>query len=173
MEASTPPPTQPPITSPDPVAKSNRIAMFIILGLVAIVAIVLAVFLLGGESKEEKALANVCAARVDIQQRIDSLVTTDLADFTLNQFKEDVAAIQSDIKTIRDNEADLGVDRRQQIETATKQFTATIRATAGSLLTSTSINDAQETLQTAASELATGYRAALEPIDCSGVDTDG
>lgn len=168
MEASTPPP----ITSPDPVARSNRIAMLIILALVAVVGVILAFVLLGGESKEDKALANVCAARADIQQRVDGLVTTDYADFTLSKFKEDIAAIQSDIKTIQANEADLGIDRKQQIQDATRQFSTTIKATAGSLLTTKSLNDAQDTLQAAASDLATGYRAAFTPVDCSGVDTD-
>lgn len=174
MEASTPPPSAtPPATPPaDPVAKSNKQAMFIIVGLLVVIGVVLAIVLLGGESKEDKALAAVCGARANIQTTVDRLVTTDLQDFTLNQFKDDVASIQSDLKTIKDNEPDLGVDRRQEIKQATDQFTSTIRSTAGSLLTSTSLNDAQEKLQTAASDLATGYRAALEPVDCSGVDTE-
>lgn len=172
MEASTPPPTQPPITAPDPVAKSNRIAMFIILALIAIVAVVLAFVLLGGESKEEKALANVCAARADIQSRVDKLVTTDFADFTLSGFKSELAGIQADIKTIQANEADLGIDRKQQIQDATRQFGTTIKATTGSLLTTKSLNDAEATLQAAASDLATGYRAAFTPVDCTGVDIE-
>lgn len=166
MEASAPTPP----AAPDPVAKSNRMAMYILGGLVIIVAIVAAVFFFGKESKEDKALQAVCDARADIQQRVNSLVTTQPSDFTLNGFKEDVAAIQADIKTIQDNEAELGVDRKQEVQQASQQFVSTIRSTAGSLLTSTSINDAQDKLQAAASDLATGYKAALEPIDCSGVD---
>lgn len=178
MEASTPPPTQPPASTPpatppaDPVAKSNKQALYIIVGLLAVVGVILAVVLLGGESKEDKALAAVCGARADIQKTVDGMVTTDFANFTLDQFKNDVASIQSNLKTIKDNEAELGVDRRQEVKQATDQFTSTIRSTAGSLLTSTSLNDAQEKLQTAASDLATGYRAALEPVDCSGVETE-
>lgn len=173
MEASTPPPTVPPATPPaDPVAKSNKQAMYIIVGLLVVVGVVLAIVLLGGESKEEKALAAVCGARADIQKTVDGLVTTDFANFTLDQFKDDVASIQSNLKTIKDNEPNLGVDRRAEIKQATDQFTSTIRSTAGSLLTSTSLNDAQETLEVAASDLATGYRAALEPVDCSGVDVE-
>ncbi len=174
MESSTPPPTQPPATPPaDPVAKSNKQAMYILLGLLVIVGVVVAVVLLRGESKEEKALQAVCTARADIQSTVDRLIATDLSDFTLDQFKSDVSSIQGDIKTIQDNEQDLGVDRREQIKQATAQFTSTLRSTAGSLLTSTSLNDAGDTLQAASADLATAYRAALEPIDCSGVDVDG
>lgn len=166
MEASAP---TPPAT-PDPVAKSNKQAMYVIGGILIIVAIVAAVFFLTRESKEDKALQAVCDARTDIQQRVNGLVTTQPTDFTLDKFKDDVAAIQADIKTIQDNEAELGVDRKAEVQQATQQFVSTLRSTAGSLLTSTSISDAQETLQTAASDLATGYKAALEPIDCSSVD---
>ncbi|MGB0889591.1 MAG: YebC/PmpR family DNA-binding transcriptional regulator, partial [Solirubrobacterales bacterium] len=75
-------------------------------------------------------------------------------------------------KTIQDNEKDLGVDRREAIKQATAQFTSTLRSTAGSLLTSTSLTDAGDTLQAASADLATAYRAALEPVDCSGVDVN-
>lgn len=166
MEASAP---TPPAT-PNPVAKSNKQALYILGGILIIVIVVAGIFLLTRESKEDKALQAVCDARADIQDRVNSLVTTQPADFTLDQFKQDVAAIQDDIKTIRANEPKLGVDRKQEVQQATQLFVATIRSTAGSLLTSTSINDAQDKLQAAASDLSTGYKAALEPIDCSGVD---
>lgn len=163
MESSSPPPV-------DPVATSNRRALLILLGIAAVVAVVAAVVLLGGESKEEQALSTVCAARADINSRIDSLLETDIDDFKLEDFKEDVSKIMDDLKAIRESQPELSQDRGAQISQANSQFGAALSSITGELLKSSSLSDAANTLQGASADLATAYKAALQPVDCTGVD---
>ena len=165
MEAS--PPAQ------DPVKKSNRTVLYIFGGLLLIVAIVAGVFLLTRQSEEEKALEAVCTSRADIAKRVDNIASTGITDFTVNGFKENISGIQNDLKTIKANDAKLNPNRKQEIQSATTEFTNSLTSIAKNLGTDLSLSNAQTKLEQAGTELVSSYKASLEPVDCSGVDTGG
>lgn len=165
MEASTP--------APDPVAKSNRTVLIVLGSILLVVALGLIVFFVTRTSQEEKALQAVCSARADIQNRVDNLASTTVTNFTVDGFKSDVNGIVNDLKTIKDNQSELDVDRKQQIQQATEQFGSEVSSTLRSLGTSLSLENAQAKLKTAGQQLIDSYKATLQPVDCSGVDTSG
>lgn len=162
MEASTP--------SSDPVAKSNR-TVFIVLGSLLVVIILgLVVFFVTRESEEEKALQAVCSSRADIQKRVESLASTNVTNFTLNGFKENVQGISNDVATIRENESKLNPNRKQEIQAANQQFEDAVTTSLKGLGTSLSLSNVQDKLKTAGEDLVNSYKTTLEPVDCSGVD---
>lgn len=163
MEASTP--------NPDPVAKSNKTVAIVLGSILLVVVLGLIVFFVTRTSEEDKALQAVCSARADIQKRVDSLASTTVTNFTVNGFKDDVTAISNDLKTIKDNEAKLNPNRKQEIQQANQQFSDAVTSTLRGLGTSLSIENAQAKLKTAGQQLVSSYKETLQPVDCSGVDT--
>ncbi|MGK2877586.1 MAG: hypothetical protein ACSLFF_03255 [Solirubrobacterales bacterium] len=162
MESSAP--------QPDPVSKSNKTVFLVLGSLLVVIALGLIVFFVTRESEEEKALTAVCTARADIQKRVESLASTTVTNFTLNGFKENVSGISNDVATIRDNEAKLNPDRKQEIQAANQQFETAVTDTLKSLGTSLSLSNAQDKLKAAGQELVNSYKETLEPVDCSSVD---
>jgi uncharacterized protein HemX len=164
MEASTP--------QPDPVKKSNK-TVFVVLGSLLVVIILgLVVYFATRQSEEEKALEAVCTSRADIQKRVESLASTTVTNFTLNGFKENVQGISNDVSTIRTNQPKLKENRKQEIQAANQAFETAVTTTLKSLGTSLSVENASEKLKSAGLQLVSSYKETLQPVDCSGVDTD-
>lgn len=162
MEASQP--------APDPVAKSNKTVAIVLGSILVVVALGLIAYFATRQSPEEKALAAVCTARADIQQRVENLSSMTVSNFTLNGFKADVNGIANDLKTIKNNQAELKPDRRAQIQQANSQFGSAVTSTLKSLGTSLSLENAEAKLKTAGQQLVDTYKTTLQPVDCSGVD---
>ena len=112
------------------------------------------------------------AARRRFADRGD-LASTTVSNFTLNGFKENVNGISNDVSVIRDNQAELRPDRKQQIQAANQKFESAVTSSLQSLGTSLSLANAQDKLKTAGQQLVNTYRATLAPVDCSGVDISG
>jgi hypothetical protein len=62
---------------------------------------------------------------------------------------------------------DLKGDRKQDVQAATQAFKTEVASVGRELVTSLSAADAKQQIQTALQGLATSYRKALAPIDCS------
>src|SRR5580693_9244415 len=90
----------------------------------AVVALLLAGLVLAGcgESSQEKAKAQVCSARSDIQKQVNKLSELTLSTSVLSQAKEGLDAIGSDLTKIKEAQPNLEPARKQQIETATHTF---------------------------------------------------
>jgi hypothetical protein len=119
----------------------------------------------GGQSKEEKAQANVCDARADISKQVDKLKGLTLATATVDGIRDSVSAIQADLKKIADAQGTLGDARRTEVQTATKQFTASVTAIVQGLGGNLSLSEAGSQLQTAAKQLGTAYAQSLGKLD--------
>jgi hypothetical protein len=135
---------------------STALALVIALGLVAC-----------GESKEEKAKAQVCSARSDISKQVTALSSLTLSTEVVSEAKAHIEAIGSDLGKIKSAQPDLEPARREQVEKATHQFEAEVKAATDELTSNLSLTNAKSKLTSAAHQLATGYKQALEPIDCS------
>jgi uncharacterized membrane-anchored protein YjiN (DUF445 family) len=119
-----------------------------------------------GESDEEKAKADVCDARDDIGKQVEDLQNLTLGTATLDQIRSNLTAIQDDVKTIADAQANLSESDRQEVEKANEAFRSKLQGLAGEVGRSLSLEDAAQQLKSAFADLATTYRQAFEPIDC-------
>jgi ribosomal protein L16 Arg81 hydroxylase len=119
-----------------------------------------------GESDEEKAQNQVCDARDDIQTQIDDLSNLKLSTATVDAVKEDLNAIRADLMEIANAQGDLNEERKQQVQSANKQFTSQLDSIASGLTSDLSLSGAKQKLQDATQQLATSYRETLGTFDC-------
>ena len=93
------------------------------------IGLVLAMLFLAacGESKSEKAMADVCDARDDIATQVDHLKGLTLTTATGDEVRSGVQAIQNDLSKIRDARGDLTEEQRKDVEAANDAFAGTVR----------------------------------------------
>jgi len=120
-----------------------------------------------GESAEEKAQKQVCDARADIQSQIDTIKGLPVASGSIDQARAGLQSIRDDLRQIADAQPQLKGERKQQVEGATQTFTAQVESVAKSAITSGVTGDVESAVKTAADQLATSFRQAMAPIDCS------
>jgi hypothetical protein len=120
-----------------------------------------------GESDEEKAQNEVCDARADIQKQVDELSGLSLETATLDGVQKNLTAIRDDLKTIGEAQGDLTDERKQQVESANKEFTSQLRSIASDIGRSLSVADARTQLESALDQLASAYKQSFATVDCS------
>jgi uncharacterized protein HemX len=135
-------------------------AVLVLLLLVAVVAAGC------GESDEEKAQNEVCAARDDIQTQIDDLSTLTLSTATADGIQESLSAMQDDLQEIANAQGDLNEERKQQVQSANKQFRSQLDSIASGLTSDLSLSGAEQKLKDATQQLASSYKETFATIDC-------
>jgi hypothetical protein len=136
-----------------------------VVGIALIAALALAAC--GGESAEERAQKQVCSARADIKKQVDELKSTTISTASLDGVQQNLQAIGKSLSTMARAQKDLKGDRKQDVQAATQAFKTEVASVGRELVTSLSAADAKQQIQTALQGLATSYRKALAPIDCS------
>jgi len=119
-----------------------------------------------GESKEDKARAQVCSARAEISKQVDQLKSLTLATATTTKVKDSLASIRKSLGDIRTGRKDLSGQRRKDVEAANDAFTSTVRQTLATVGTSVSAEDARAQVKGALEQLATSYRNSLGALKC-------
>ena len=119
------------------------------------------------ESSAEKAQNQVCDARADIQKQVDELSQLTLSTATTDGIQQNLQAIKDDLGKIKDAQGDLNADRKQEVESATQQFTSEVESVAKSVGSSTSLDQAASQLSSAFDDLAQSFKQTLSPINCS------
>jgi hypothetical protein len=137
------------------------------IGVLAVVAVGVFLVVGTGESKSEKAMAQVCASRADISKHVTALKGLTPATVTTEAVATSLDAIRGDLKNIADARADLADENRDEVEQANQAFASTVRETAATVARSISAAEAAGQLQTAAQALATAYEGTYGVIDCS------
>ena len=114
----------------------------IVLPIAAVVAVIVVVVLVvaGGDSKSDKALAQVCGARADIATQVKTLQGLTLAN--AGQAKTSLQAIADDVRTIADARADLAEDRRGQVQAANDAFASAVKDSLGGVTSLASLRTA-------------------------------
>lgn len=135
-------------------------------GMLAVAALALGACGDDEQSAEQQASARVCDARGDIAGEVDRLSNMTLTSATVDDVTSSLRAIEDDLQTIADNEAELSDDRRQEIEQATDRFADEVRDAVGELGSSLSLSGAQQQVRDALSQLAAAYRSSLARVDC-------
>jgi chromosome segregation ATPase len=120
----------------------------------------------GGESKQDKAQKQVCSARADISKQVNELKSLTPTTATIDGVRQNVTAIQDDLKDIASAQGTLSDQRRSEVKAATDQFTAQLQTLVQQALRSLSLADAKTQLQAAVSDLASAYSSSLGKIDC-------
>jgi hypothetical protein len=142
----------------------------------SITALLLSALLLAacGESAQEKAEAQVCAARADISKQITTLSGLTLSASSATTAKTSVEAISDDLTKIKNAQPNLAPARKEQVEAATHTFTTQLTSTVTSLTSSltsltspASLSNAATEVKSALVQLASSYKQTLSPISCS------
>jgi hypothetical protein len=121
----------------------------------------------GGDSKSDKAMADVCAARDDITKQVDTLAGMTITTATTSQVGEALQAIKDDLSKIGDARKDLADDRREEVDKANDAFASSVRKTAADIGTSVSLQGAATQLKDAFQQLKSSYQSSFGEIDCS------
>ena len=120
-----------------------------------------------GESDEEEAQDAVCDARAGIQKQVDELSGLTLDTATIASVGDSLNAIRDDLEQIAEAQGDLNDERKQQVESANKEFTSQLQSIAENLSSSLSVSGAKEQFQAALKQLADAYRQSFAGVDCS------
>jgi Tfp pilus assembly protein PilP len=120
-----------------------------------------------GQSADDKAQAQVCDARADIQKQVDQLRGLTITTATVDGVKSNLNAIKADLGKIKDAQGQLSDQRKQQVQAANKAFEDQVTTIVGSVGRSTSVTQAATQAKSAMNELADSYQQTLGRIDCS------
>jgi dsDNA-specific endonuclease/ATPase MutS2 len=135
--------------------------------LVLVLLLVASAFAVGcGESDAEKAQDDVCDARADLEQQIDNLAGLTLTSESVEKIQDIVNAVEEDLQQIADAQADLSEERRQEVESATEEFTSEFEAVADDVGEDLSLSEGTEKVESAATQLAASYEETFATIDC-------
>ena len=119
-----------------------------------------------GESDAEKAQTQVCDARADLKTQIDDLAALTPATATADGVEENLNAMEDDLNQIKDAQGDLNEERKQEVESATQEFSSEVETVANDLTSDLSLSGAKAKLETAGKQLASSYQQAFAQIDC-------
>ena len=126
-----------------------------------------------GESKEEKAKAEVCAARKSINEQVTKLQGLTLSSSSIEEAKSGLEKIGDEVRKIKDAQGDLAPARKQQVEAATAKFGEELKTvgtqfatTALSGGTSAALEAAKPKVKSALEALAGNFQEALGPVSC-------
>jgi Tfp pilus assembly protein PilP len=127
-----------------------------------------------GESSQDKAKTEVCDARTEISKQITKLQGLTPSSNAVNEAKGGLKVIGEELKKIKDAQHNLAPARKEQVEPATKAFESELKTIAASVEAIISSGDVESALKAAGQKLksalgalATSYRHALAPINCS------
>jgi type VI protein secretion system component VasK len=120
-----------------------------------------------GQSEEEQAQQDVCAARDDLRQQVDDLTALTPSTASVEVVQQKLNAIREDLRKIGDARANLSDDRRQQVDDANKAFAEQLDAIVRDLGTNLTVSEAGTKLRAAAQQLATAYEQTFAKVDCA------
>ena len=123
-----------------------------------------------GESAEEKAKAEVCDARNEINTQIAKLQGLTLSTNTANEAKVAVEAIGHSLTKIKNAASKLTPARREQVEAAGKKLESEANKIASDLSSNLTAANLEATLTKAKSALSTfgaSVKQAVAPVGCS------
>jgi t-SNARE complex subunit (syntaxin) len=83
------------------------------------------------------------------------------------QAQDAVHAIRDDLEQIAEAQGDLNDERKQELESANKEFKSQFQSIAKELSTSLSVSGVKEQFQAAVKQLADAYRQSFAGVDCS------
>jgi Tfp pilus assembly protein PilP len=123
-----------------------------------------------GESAEEKAKAEVCDARNEINSQIAKLQSLTLSTNTANEAKASFEAIGNSLRKIKNAASKLAPSRREQVEAGLKKLegeASKIASEVSSNLTVANLEAALTKFKSALGTFGASFKQALAPVGCS------
>jgi hypothetical protein len=117
-------------------------------------------------SAQDQAASQVCAARADIQAQVETLTTLSAGSATKTDVTSALAAVGTNLQKIKDAQADLTPERKQQVQDATTAFGTQLQAIVRQAVSEGSTGDAKTQATNAAASLKSAVTESLQPIDC-------
>jgi hypothetical protein len=142
---------------------------------VAIAALVFSVLVLVacGESSQDKATKQVCAAVKEINTQIKKLESLTISSGFPTEAKTSLEAIEKSLKEVKSAEPNLEAARTQEVEAATKSFEAELAAYTKSIASASQSTSLEAALKSAApqikaslSKLANEYKKVYDALKC-------
>ena len=99
-------------------------------------------------------------------RQLDELSNLTLSTATVDGVEKSLDAIQDDMQSIADAQGDLNDERKQQVESANKQFTSQLESIANGLTSNLSLSGAEQKLKDATQQLASSYKGTFAEVDC-------
>ncbi|HEY2767663.1 MAG TPA: hypothetical protein VGI76_05365 [Solirubrobacteraceae bacterium] len=139
---------------------------------VAALAIVVLGLAACGESSEEKANKQVCAATNEISTQVKKLETLPISSSFPTEVKSGAEAINDSLGEIKDAAPNLEPARKEEFNAATKTFQlelASLLATTVSSAASgeAALKSAEPKIKSSLNKLATDYKQAFQALKCS------
>jgi hypothetical protein len=127
-----------------------------------------------GESSEDKAAKQVCAATSEISSQINKLKGLPISSSFPSEVKTSTEAIATSVTKIKDAAPNLATTHKEEVDTATKTA-ATELALLGARVVSasrssnleTALKSAEPEIKAALNKLSETYKSALEALKCS------
>jgi Tfp pilus assembly protein PilP len=120
-----------------------------------------------GDSAQDQAMADVCAARDNITKQVDQLKALTPGTATTEKVSKGLQAIRDDLRKIGDARDQLSDDRRKEVQAANDEFAGAVRQTLKDVGTSVSAQEASSQLKPAFAQLESSYKNSFGKIDCS------
>ncbi len=125
-----------------------------------------------GESSEEKATKQVCAATSEISKQIQKLQTLPISSNFPTEVKTSAEAIDKSISEIESAAPNLETARKEEVSTATNMFKlelASLISTTASSATSgeAALKSAEPKIKSSLNTLASDYKKAFQALKCS------
>ena len=108
----------------------------------------------------------MCAARADIQTQVDTLTTLSAGSATKADVTSALDAITADLQKIKDAQADLTPERKQQVQDAVTAFETQLKDIVRQAVAGLATTDAETAAADAAASLKSAVTESLQPIDC-------
>lgn len=138
------------------------------LALVAAFAVSALTFAACGESEAEKAKAQVCHSRSQIEKSVASLKNLPPSTSAISTAKNDFESILAELKKMSEAEPKLEPALRSKVETAQSDFKTSVLSIVGELASGgLSSGSVTSKLGDAVTQLAKSYKSTVASINCS------
>ena len=115
---------------------------------------------------QDQAASTVCAARADIEAQVQTLTTLTASSATRASVTSALEAIAADLQKIKEAQADLTPERKQQVQNAVTAFGTQLRDIAAQAVAGLATGDAEAQAKDAAASLKSAVSESLQPIEC-------
>jgi chemotaxis response regulator CheB len=125
-----------------------------------------------GESSEEKAKKQVCAATSEIKKQVQKLETLAISSSFLTEVKTSGEAIGKSANEIKSAAPNLAAANKQEFEAATRKFQIELGSLIATAVSSSTggeaaLKSAEPKLKASVKALGTDYTKAFEGLKCS------
>lgn len=125
-----------------------------------------------GESSEEKATKQACAATSEIKAQVKKLQTLPISTSILTEVKTSAEAIDKSVGEIKSAAPNLPTANKEEFEAATRTFQVELAALLATTLKSATsgeaaVKAAEPKIKASLTNLETSYKRAFEALKCS------